>query len=368
MVGYRVPGYDDPDYYASEILNDVLNSPRGALYDLQASGKALETFAEASTHPAAGMSIVGSAVPITTTGDSAVADVKAVIAGYKKTGLPAGPRRRCESPRAGASAISGELDRWIGIALEPGIGGGTPHARRRASRARKGDRRRRQPRVADLLRQRDRDRRDRDAEGGVGLGVRRTRRGRQQLDAGCKYRVAGVRQERAGAAARARIDGYAERADVAQRAQADRGAERDHAHRRAARPDPQQPRRRSAARQRGRRPDPRRSVRIRHDDLRTIGLPSRTRQDRRRRERRHVVRAQRAFQRRRPRRHLAGRRRVASRAGRRRVRDREATARGSAHGRRAGDPITKRSARWPMPSTRREIRDAAPRRRRRCRA
>jgi zinc protease len=89
MVGYRVPGYNSPDYYASEILNDVLNSQRGALYELQASGKALGTFAQATTHPEAGMSIVGSAVPVTTTGDTAVADVKAVIEAYKTSGLPA---------------------------------------------------------------------------------------------------------------------------------------------------------------------------------------------------------------------------------------------------------------------------------------
>jgi zinc protease len=88
MVGYRVPGYNDRDYYASEILNDVLNSQRGALYELEASGKALETFAQSSTHPAAGLSIVGSAVPVTTGGDAAVTDVKAVIEAYKQSGLP----------------------------------------------------------------------------------------------------------------------------------------------------------------------------------------------------------------------------------------------------------------------------------------
>jgi zinc protease len=88
MVGYRVPGYNSPDYYASEILNDVLNSPRGALYELQASGKALGTFAQSSTHPEAAMSIVGSAVPVTTAGDAAVTDVKAVIDAYKASGLP----------------------------------------------------------------------------------------------------------------------------------------------------------------------------------------------------------------------------------------------------------------------------------------
>jgi len=89
FAAYRVPGYDDGDYFASEILNDVLNSQRGALYELQASGKALGTFAQAQTYPKAGMSLVGSAVPVTTKGEDAVADVKAVIDGYKKSGLPA---------------------------------------------------------------------------------------------------------------------------------------------------------------------------------------------------------------------------------------------------------------------------------------
>jgi len=88
MIGYRVPGYDDRDYYASEILNDVFNSPRGALYDLQASGKALQTFAQATTHPGAGMSIVGAAVDESADPDTAVADLKAVIEKYKQTGLP----------------------------------------------------------------------------------------------------------------------------------------------------------------------------------------------------------------------------------------------------------------------------------------
>lgn len=88
FIGYRVPGYDSPDYYASEILNDVLNSQRGALFELQASGKALGTFAQAVTHPAAGMSLVGAAVPVTTKGTTAIEDVKGVIARYQQTGLP----------------------------------------------------------------------------------------------------------------------------------------------------------------------------------------------------------------------------------------------------------------------------------------
>lgn len=117
MVGYRVPGYDDPDYYASEILNDVLNSPRGALYDLQASGKSLGTFAQSATHPKAGLSIVGSAVPVTVNGDTAAADVKAVVDGYKKTGLPpelvaVAKARELAQAQTEANSINGLASLW----------------------------------------------------------------------------------------------------------------------------------------------------------------------------------------------------------------------------------------------------------------
>jgi len=55
FLAYRVPGYNSPDYFAAEILNDVLNSQRGALFELQASGKALATFAQSVHVPQAGM-------------------------------------------------------------------------------------------------------------------------------------------------------------------------------------------------------------------------------------------------------------------------------------------------------------------------
>jgi zinc protease len=117
MVGYRVPGYDDPDYYASEILNDVLNSPRGALYTLQTSGKSLGTFAQSATHPAAGMSIVGSAVPVNTSGDTAVGDVKAVIDGYKTSGLPpelvaVAKARELAQAESESNSINGLANLW----------------------------------------------------------------------------------------------------------------------------------------------------------------------------------------------------------------------------------------------------------------
>jgi zinc protease len=117
MLGYRVPGYDDSDYYASEILNDVFNSARGALYDLQASGKALGTFAQSNTHPVAGMSIVGAAVDESVSPDTAVADIKAVIDKYKQTGLPselvdAAKAREVAQAQFAENSINGLAQLW----------------------------------------------------------------------------------------------------------------------------------------------------------------------------------------------------------------------------------------------------------------
>lgn len=117
FLAYRVPGYDDKDYFASQILNDVLNSQRGALYELQASGKALGTFAQSVTYPKAGMSLVGSAVPVTTTGETAVSDVRAVIEAYKKSGLPAelvevAKQREVAQAQFARNSISGLASAW----------------------------------------------------------------------------------------------------------------------------------------------------------------------------------------------------------------------------------------------------------------
>jgi zinc protease len=117
FVAYRVPGYEDKDYFASQILNDVLNSQRGALYELQATGKALGTFAQSVTYPKAGMTLVGSAVPVTTTGEQAVSDVKTVLENYKKTGLPAdlvevAKQREVAQAEFARNSISGLASAW----------------------------------------------------------------------------------------------------------------------------------------------------------------------------------------------------------------------------------------------------------------
>ncbi len=117
FAAYRVPGYDSPDYYASEILNDVLNSERGALVDLRVTGKSLQTFAFSQTFPQAGLSLVGSVVPVTSSGENAVRDVQAVLEKYKQTGLPAdlvdaAKRREVAQAEFARNSIDGLAQTW----------------------------------------------------------------------------------------------------------------------------------------------------------------------------------------------------------------------------------------------------------------
>jgi zinc protease len=88
-LSYRLPGWKDKDYAASQILESVLNNQRADLYGLVASGKALFAgFEDVETHAYATASVAVSIVPVTTKADSAAADIRAVLANYRKNGLP----------------------------------------------------------------------------------------------------------------------------------------------------------------------------------------------------------------------------------------------------------------------------------------
>ena len=59
------------------------------MYGLVASGKALATEFDDSPYPHAGLATAQSTVPVTTTPQSALADLRAVLDGYLKSGIPA---------------------------------------------------------------------------------------------------------------------------------------------------------------------------------------------------------------------------------------------------------------------------------------
>ena len=88
-VAYRLPGYDDPDFAAATVLADALDSQRGALYSLAAEGKALSAGFDAMALPKAGFGYANAAFPQGQDSSALVAQMKQVIDGYLKNGIPA---------------------------------------------------------------------------------------------------------------------------------------------------------------------------------------------------------------------------------------------------------------------------------------
>jgi len=88
VVSFRMPGYGSPDYAACRVLGDVLNSERANLYDLQATGKALSTAFATNTLPQGGLAYAVAAFPRGGDAQALLKQVKAVVAGYVKNGVP----------------------------------------------------------------------------------------------------------------------------------------------------------------------------------------------------------------------------------------------------------------------------------------
>jgi len=87
---YRLPGYQDKDYAAAQILESVLNNQRSDVYGLVASGKALYAgFADIESHPHGTAAAALMVVPITTNADKAIVNLQDVLAAYRKNGVPA---------------------------------------------------------------------------------------------------------------------------------------------------------------------------------------------------------------------------------------------------------------------------------------
>ncbi|MGA8180388.1 MAG: pitrilysin family protein, partial [Desulfobacterales bacterium] len=89
ITAYRLPGYDSPDYAASQILDDVMNSPRGKLYQLAVEGKALNTSFQLDTFPKAGLGYAVAAFPKDGRVDEVLKNLRIVLRDYVKNGVPA---------------------------------------------------------------------------------------------------------------------------------------------------------------------------------------------------------------------------------------------------------------------------------------
>jgi zinc protease len=90
FTGYRMPGSDDPDFAAAQVLADVLASQRANVYGLTVQGKALQTGAEmGASYPKSSLMLVYGALSADADVKSFATTLAAVVADYAKNGVPA---------------------------------------------------------------------------------------------------------------------------------------------------------------------------------------------------------------------------------------------------------------------------------------
>ncbi|MGB8907171.1 MAG: pitrilysin family protein [Candidatus Cybelea sp.] len=118
LLGYRFPGYDSPDFAAGEILGDVLSSQRSAFGGLAFTNKGvLATQFFTQPFPRAAIALAFAAVPVSTPPETIDRQLRAIVAGYQKAGLPAdlvetAKLREISQLEFSANSIEGQAREW----------------------------------------------------------------------------------------------------------------------------------------------------------------------------------------------------------------------------------------------------------------
>lgn len=89
VVAFRMPGSENPDYAAVQVLSDVLSAQPGTLATLAAEGKALQTDFSLETLPHAGVGYALAAFPAGGNAEKQVEQIRTVLSDDLKTGFPA---------------------------------------------------------------------------------------------------------------------------------------------------------------------------------------------------------------------------------------------------------------------------------------
>jgi zinc protease len=87
-ISFRMPGTNSPDYAASEVLSDVLNSQRGTLYALVPEGKALFSEFDFESLPQSGLGIALAGYPKGANSAELMSEVREILANDLKNGVP----------------------------------------------------------------------------------------------------------------------------------------------------------------------------------------------------------------------------------------------------------------------------------------
>lgn len=89
FIGVRLPGATSPEYAAGQVLSDVLQSPRGAVASVVASGQALDAdFSQDESLPFADLGTTTIITPTGSDSSGAVDAVRHAFVGYAASGVP----------------------------------------------------------------------------------------------------------------------------------------------------------------------------------------------------------------------------------------------------------------------------------------
>lgn len=117
ILAFRMPGYASPDYAASQVLADVLDSQRGKLYDLAAGGEALEAGFQLNTLPQSGLGFAVASFPQNIQSQKMIDRLRSVLTQQVANGFPselveAAKRREMAQTEFQKNSVSGLAMAW----------------------------------------------------------------------------------------------------------------------------------------------------------------------------------------------------------------------------------------------------------------
>ncbi|MBW2094117.1 MAG: insulinase family protein [Deltaproteobacteria bacterium] len=124
IVAYRFPGYTSPDFAASQILADILDSQRAKLYGLAADGKVLFAGFNNSPYKHVGLGYAIAGFPKGKEARTVIALLKTIVDDYLQNGFPedlveAAKRKEIAAAEFQKNSIEGLAGVWArAIALE----------------------------------------------------------------------------------------------------------------------------------------------------------------------------------------------------------------------------------------------------------
>ncbi len=118
IISYRLPGTESNDYYASQILSDVLSNPRGELYSkLVPTGKALYAGFQSNSLPKSGLGFALAVFPKGGDAKSLIKDMNSIIKekikrGFSEDLVEAEKRHELSNAEFEKNSVSGLAMAW----------------------------------------------------------------------------------------------------------------------------------------------------------------------------------------------------------------------------------------------------------------